>query len=59
VLKKGVPDVRLEFAETASAYNDTSPQSDVIVRFETLRSGLFLRYGATDRLELGLDVPLL
>jgi hypothetical protein len=59
VVKPGTLDVRLELAETASIYNDSSPQSNVVVKFETLRSGLFLRYGATDRLELGLEVPVL
>jgi hypothetical protein len=59
VVKPGTLDVRLELAETASIYNQYSPQSSVIVKFETLRSGLFLRYGATDRLELGLEVPVL
>ena len=59
VVKPGTLDVRLELAETASIFNQISPQSDVIVKFETLRSGLFLRYGATDRLELGLEIPVL
>jgi hypothetical protein len=59
VVRPGTLDVRLELAETASIFNDKSPQSDVVVKFETLRSGLFLRYGATDRLELGLEVPVL
>jgi len=59
VVKPGTLDVRLELAETASIYNENSPQTDVIVKFETLRSGLFLRYGAADRLELGLEVPVL
>ena len=36
-----------------------SPQIHVTVKFETLRSGLFLRYGATEKLELGLEVPVL
>ena len=58
VVKPGTLDVRLELTETASIYNENSPQSNVIVKFETLRSGLFLRYGATDRLELGLEVPV-
>lgn len=58
VVKPGTLDMRLELAETASIYNEYSPQIDVIVKFETLRSGLFLRYGATDRLELGLEVPV-
>jgi hypothetical protein len=59
VVKPGTMDVRLELAETASIYNENSPQASVNVKFETLRSGLFLRYGAMDRLELGLEVPML
>ena len=59
VVKPGTIDVRLELAETASIYNDDTPPINVTVKFETLRSGLFLRYGATDKLELGLEVPVL
>ena len=59
VVKPGTLDLRLELAETASIYNETSSQTNVTAKFETLRSGLFLRYGATDRLELGLEVPVL
>jgi hypothetical protein len=59
VVKPGTVDVRLELAETASIYNDNTPSINVNVKFETLRSGLFLRYGATDKLELGLEVPVL
>lgn len=59
VVKPGTLDVRLELAETASIYNDNTPPVNVTVKFETLRSGLFLRYGATDKLELGLEIPVL
>jgi len=59
VVKPGTVDVRLELAETASVYNDNTPPINVAVKFETLRSGLFLRYGATDKLELGLEIPVL
>lgn len=59
VVKPGTLDVRLELAETASIFDSGSPQTTVTVKFETLRSGLFLRYGATDKLELGLEVPVL
>jgi hypothetical protein len=59
VVKPGTVDVRLELAETASVYNKNTPQISVNVKFETLRSGLFLRYGATEKLELGLEVPVL
>jgi hypothetical protein len=59
VLKKGVLDVRFELAETASVFSDQGPQASVTMKFETLRSGVFLRYGATERWELSVEVPLL
>lgn len=59
VLKQGVLDVRLELAETASIFRDEGPQAGVTMKFETLRSGLFLRYGATERWELSVEVPVL
>jgi hypothetical protein len=59
VLKKGVLDIRLELANTASIFNDQGSQANVTMKFETLRSGLFLRYGATERWELALEVPVL
>lgn len=59
VLKQGVLDVRLELAETASIFRDEVPQASVTMKFETLRSGLFLRYGATERWELSVEVPVL
>jgi len=59
VVKPGTLDMRLELAETASIFDSGSPQTTVTVKFETLRSGLFLRYGATEKLELGLEVPVL
>ena len=49
----------MELAETASIFNDQGPQASVTMKFETLRSGLFLRYGATERLELAVEVPVL
>lgn len=58
VVRPGTLDVRLELAETSSIFNEGPPQNAVIVKFETTRSGLFLRYGATDKLELGLEVPV-
>lgn len=59
VLKKGVLDVRLELANTSSIFNDTGSQASVTMKFETLRSGLFLRYGATERWEFAVEVPVL
>ena len=59
VLTKGGLDVRLELAETAEVYSQMSSSALAQVKFETLRNGLFLRYGATSRLEVAVEVPLL
>lgn len=59
VLKEGVLDVRLELAETATVFSDNSPQAVTTMKFETLRSGVFLRYGAAERWELSVEVPVL
>ncbi|MDN5940548.1 MAG: DUF3187 family protein [Nitrospira sp.] len=59
VLKKGVLDIRAEFAETATVFNDQGSQTNVRMHFETLRSGVFLRYGAAERWELSVEVPVL
>lgn len=59
VLKKGAMDVRLELAETASIYREEFAQAGMTAKFETLRTGLFLRYGATDKLEVAVEVPVL
>jgi hypothetical protein len=59
VLKKGVLDVRVELAETASIFRDQGPQASVTMKFETFRSGVFLRYGVTERWELSVEVPVL
>jgi hypothetical protein len=59
VMENGVLDVRLELAETASIYRDQDPQASATMKFETLRSGVFLRYGATERWELSVEVPVL
>lgn len=51
-------DVRLELAETAAIFNEQSSAINAQVKFETLRSGLYLRYGFMERLELGLEIPV-
>ncbi|HSB46142.1 MAG TPA: DUF3187 family protein [Nitrospira sp.] len=58
VLKQGTLDLRLELAETASIYNEIQPQATAVIKFETLRSGLFLRYGLTEKVELGVELPV-
>jgi Protein of unknown function (DUF3187) len=59
VLSPGTLDVRLELAETAAVYYETPANASAQVKFETLRNGLFLRYGVTSRLEVGVEIPLL
>ena len=53
VLRKGDFDIRLEAANTATIARDREEQADVTMKFETVRAGLFLRYGLTERLEVG------
>jgi Protein of unknown function (DUF3187) len=59
VLKQGVLDFRLELAQTASVFNDQGAGASATMKFETLRSGMFLRYGVAERWELSLEVPVL
>ncbi len=59
VIPKGTLDVRIELADTSSVFRDTSNLNDSTMLMETLRSGLFFRYGFTDRLELGVEIPAL
>ncbi len=59
VLPTKALDVRLELAETATVFNEQTDRVSAKVKFETLRSGLFLRYGVTNRLEAGIEVPVL
>lgn len=59
VLEKRALDLRVELAETSSAFIQNSQQINATLKFETLRAGLFFRYGLTDRLEVGLEVPVL
>ena len=59
VISRGALDVRLELAETAAVYSQTSPDALAQMKFETLRNGLFLRYGVTSKLEVAVEIPLL
>ena len=59
VLKQGVVDFRVELAETASVFNDQNSGATATMKFETLRSGVFLRYGVAERWELSVEVPVL
>jgi hypothetical protein len=57
VVKKGTLDVRVEVADTSTVFDDATASSSVRMKFETARSGFYLRYGLTDRLEVALEVP--
>lgn len=57
VLPKGALDIRTEFAETNTILNEQSANSSATLKLETLRSGLFFRYGLTDKLEVGIEIP--
>lgn len=59
VIGKGALDIRVELAETSTVFDETLPSVTAMVKMEQLRSGLFLRYGLTDRLEVAMEIPLL
>lgn len=59
VLKPGALDLRVELANTANIFSDTTPQTSVTMKFESIRSGFFLRYGVTERLEMAVEIPVL
>lgn len=57
VIKKGALDLRIELADTATVFDDRTSRTNVQMKLETVRSGLFFRYGLTDRLEVSVEVP--
>jgi len=59
VIGKGALDIRVELAETSTVFNENLPSVTAKIKMEQLRSGLFLRYGLTDRLEVAMEIPLL
>lgn len=58
VLKPGALDLRVEMANTANIFSDTTPQASVAMKFESIRAGVFLRYGVTERFEIAAEVPV-
>ncbi len=59
VIPKRALRIRVEVANTASVFDESSPHIKAQLKFETLRTGLFLRYGLMNRLEVGVEIPLL
>ena len=57
VLKKGGLDIRVELAETSNIFDQTLPNVTARIKVEQLRSGVFLRYGLTDHLEVAMEIP--
>lgn len=58
-LKKGALDVRIELADTSTVFNDRTGSTTATMKFDQVRSGIFLRYGLADRFEVGIEVPAL
>ena len=55
VIRKGAFDFRLELAETANIARDETDQAVARMKFETLRTGAFFRYGITERFEVAME----
>lgn len=50
-------EISLELVESNTILIESDSQFDVTMKFETFRSALHLKYGLTDRLEIGLEIP--
>ncbi len=59
VLPKGALDVRIELADTSTIFDDQSSNVTTRIKMEQLRSGLFLRYGLANKVEMGVEVPVI
>jgi hypothetical protein len=59
VLRPGTLDIRLELANTANIARDETNQAVARMKFGTLRTGLFFRYGLAPRFEVAAEIPLL
>lgn len=58
-LPLGTYEVRLEVAESNTILMESTSRVNALLKFETIRSSVHLKYGLTDRLEVGLEIPYL
>lgn len=58
-LRKGTTQVRVESAQSNSVFDEHTVDSSSVVKMEQNRTALDLRYGMTDTLEAGFEIPLL
>jgi hypothetical protein len=49
--------ISFEFAESNTILIESDSTIDTTMKFETFRSALHIKYGITDRLEIGLEIP--
>jgi hypothetical protein len=50
-------EISLEVAESNTILIESGSQIDATLKFETFRSALHLKYGLTNRMEIGLEIP--
>ena len=58
-IRKGTAQVRLESAQSNSVFDDRTVDSSSLVKMEQGRTALDVRYGMTDKLETGFEIPLM
>ncbi len=58
-LPRGSYEVSVEAAESNTFLMESTPQIDLLLKFETFRSALHFKYGLTNQLEAGLEIPVL
>jgi len=58
-LPEGGLEIKLEAAESSTLLYESTPDTEVKIKFETLRTSLTLKYGLPKRLEVGVEIPIL
>ncbi|MBI3812040.1 MAG: DUF3187 family protein [Nitrospirae bacterium] len=56
-LSRGSYGFSLEVAESNTILIESTSRVDALLKFETFRAALHVKYGFTDRLEIGLEIP--
>lgn len=58
-LPRGFYEVKIEWVESNIILTESTSRVDALLKFETFRSSVHLKYGLTNRLEVGLEIPTL
>ncbi len=58
-LPRGSYEVGVEAAESNTLLIESTPQINLLLKFETFRSAFHFKYGLTNQVEVGLEIPVI